>query len=67
MIADTLLIPDFTSSRHKELDRLIERGVFEYVLIRDILANTRIFNSRFVDQVKLQGTPKAYEKSRLVV
>jgi hypothetical protein len=69
MITDTQLKPqpDFTSSRQKELDSLIKRGVFEFVRNTDTPADTRIFNSRFVDQIKLKGTPKAYEKSRLVV
>ncbi len=29
--------------------------------------NVRIFNSRFVDEIKHPGTPQAYEKSRLIV
>lgn len=69
MIADTMdkPRPDFTSSRQKELDGLIKTGVFEFIKATDIPATTRIFNSRFLDQVKFEGTPKAYEKSRLVV
>jgi hypothetical protein len=69
MITDTQSKPqpDFTSSRQKELDGLIKRGVFEFVRNTDTPANARIFNSRFVDQIKLEGTSKAYEKSRLVI
>jgi hypothetical protein len=69
MITDTQSKPqpDFTSLRQKELDGLIKRGVFEFVKNTDTPANARIFNSRFVDQIKLKGTSKAYEKSRLVV
>jgi hypothetical protein len=59
--------PDFTSSRQKKLNSLIKREVFEFVRNTDTPANARIFNSRFVDQIKLKGTPKAYKKSRLVV
>jgi hypothetical protein len=59
--------PDFTSSRQKELDGLLQRGVFEFIKAADVPLNARIFNSRFVDQIKLEGTPKAYKKSRLVV
>ncbi|KAI0996581.1 hypothetical protein K3495_g11603 [Podosphaera aphanis] len=43
------------------------RGVFEFVNFSDIPPNVRIFNSRFVDQIKNAGTAKAFEKSRLVV
>jgi hypothetical protein len=69
MITDTQSKPqpDFTSLRQKELDSLIKRGVFEFVRNIDTPANARIFNSRFVDQIKLKGTLKAYEKSRLVI
>jgi len=33
----------------------------------DIPQGVRIFNSRFVDEIKNAGTDKAFEKSRLVV
>jgi hypothetical protein len=59
--------PDFATSRQEELDGLIKRGVFEFVQAKEVPNNTRIFNSRFVDKIKLEGTPKAYEKSRLVI
>ena len=57
----------FESSRQKELDGLLLRGVFEYVNIDTVPPNTRIFNNRFIDTIKLPGTPHAFEKSRLVV
>ena len=59
--------PNFEASRRKELDGLMERGVFKVVAKKDIPTGTRIFGSRFVDQVKNKGTVNAYEKSRLVV
>ena len=34
---------------------------------RDIPTGARVFGSRFVDQIKNEGTEKAFEKSRLVV
>lgn len=61
------IAPDFTSSRQKELDGLLSRGVFEFVDIKEVPENNRLFNSRLVDNVKFQGTPKAFEKSRLVI
>jgi hypothetical protein len=57
----------FTASRHKELNGLLENGVFEVVDIKDVPDGTRIFNSRFVDEIKNPGTDKAFEKSRLVI
>ena len=57
----------FTASRQKELTGLLAKGVFEIVKLSDIPAGIRLFNSRFVDEVKNKGTNKAFKKSRLVV
>ena len=65
---EDLKLPQYTASRQKEVAGLLEKGVFETVTDRnDIPAGTRIFNSRFVDEIKNLGTEKAFEKSRLVV
>ena len=57
----------FVESRQKEVLGLIEKGVFQIADHSEIPTGARIFNSRFVDEIKNQGTEKAYEKSRLVV
>src|SRR5579871_1486997 len=57
----------FTESRRKEINGLLERGVFMIVNEADIPRDIRIFNSRFVDEIRNSGTNEAYEKSRLVV
>ncbi|RAL58472.1 hypothetical protein DID88_005176 [Monilinia fructigena] len=57
----------YQESRKKELQGLMESGVFELVKKSDIPLETRIFNSRFVDEIKNEGTDKAFPKSRLVV
>ena len=67
LTADRNLSNPFGASRHKELNGLLESGVFEVVNIDDIPHGIRIFNSRFVDEIKNKGTDKAFEKSRLVV
>jgi hypothetical protein len=59
--------PSFEDSQRKELNGLLEKGVFEVVNTSDIPQGVRIFNSRFVDEIKNAGTDKAFEKSRLVV
>lgn len=59
--------PSFVESRRKEINGLLEKGVFEVMPISNIPRDIRIFNSRFVDEVKNIGTSKAFEKSRLVV
>jgi hypothetical protein len=60
-------LPPFMTSRRKELNGLLESGVFEVVNITDIPQGIRIFNSRFVNEIKNPGTTSAFEKSRLVV
>ena len=57
--------PQFAASRQKEIIGLLKMGVFQLVV--QILSGARLFNSRFVDEVKNLGTEKAFEKSRLVV
>jgi hypothetical protein len=58
-------VPDFTLSRQKEVDGLLKKGVFE--IVKQAPQGVRLFNSRFVDDIKDKDTPTAYEKSRLVV
>jgi hypothetical protein len=57
----------FAEPRRKEINGLLEKGVFEIINMSDIPKDVRIFNSRFVDEIKNKGTDKAFEKSRLVV
>ena len=65
--APTPIPAPFVESRKKEINGLFEKGCFEIVSISDVLHETRIFNSRFVDEIKNIGTVDAYEKSRLVM
>jgi hypothetical protein len=57
----------FIDSRHKEINGLLEKGVFAVVTDNNVPQGVYIFNSRFVDEIKHPGTNKAFEKSRLVV
>jgi hypothetical protein len=57
----------FQASRQLEVLGLIAKGVFEITTKSDVPGGSRIFNSRFVDEVKNKGTKKAFTKSRLVV
>lgn len=56
----------YSASRNKEFNELVERGVFTPVFKSEADGH-RIFGSHFVDHVKHECTPDAYEKSRLVV
>ncbi|KAI0995299.1 hypothetical protein K3495_g12883 [Podosphaera aphanis] len=59
--------PNFIDPRQKEINVLLEKGVFKKVNSTEIPPGTRIFRSRFVDEIKNPGTEKAIEKSRMVV
>jgi hypothetical protein len=59
--------PSYADSRQKEINGLLEKGVFQLVNIATVPQGTRIFNSRFVDHIKNKGTDQAFEKSRLVI
>ena len=68
-VADiTIYLSDsnFVQSRQKELNGLLERGVFK-VVDKIEAQGARIFGSRFVDEIRHAGTEKAFEKSRLVI
>jgi hypothetical protein len=57
----------FADSRRKEINDLLKRQVFELIIISKVFKNVRIFNSRFVDEIKHSDISQAYEKSRLVI
>jgi hypothetical protein len=63
----SLSTPTFAESRRKEITDLLEKRVFELIIIDAVLRDVRIFNSRFVDEVKHSGTPDVYEKFRLMI
>ncbi len=60
-------LPPYTLSRQKEILGLLEKGVFQVVNPKDLPVDIKVFNSRFVDEIKNASTDKAFEKSRLVV
>lgn len=67
MVKTEPVSPQFVASRQKEVSGLLEKGVFKLVNFSEIPPGARIFNSRFVDEIKNLGTDKTFEKSRLVV
>jgi hypothetical protein len=57
----------FADSRRKEINDLLKRQVFEIITISEVLKNVRIFNFRFVDEIKHSDTSQAYKKFRLMI
>ena len=58
---------NFQTFRLKKLNELFEKEIFEIINIKDLFIETRVFESRFVNQMKNEETEKAFEKSRLVI
>ena len=57
----------YTAFRQKEISKLLEKGIFKFISHAEIFSDARIFNSRFVDEMKNADTEKTYEKSRLMM
>jgi hypothetical protein len=57
----------FVESRRKKINDLLKNKVFEMIIISEVFADVRIFNSRFVDEIKHPSTSQTYEKFRLVI
>ncbi len=55
------------NSRRKEINDLLEKRVFELITINAVSQDVRIFNFRFVDEIKHSDIADVYEKSRLVI
>ena len=58
---------NFQASRLKELNGLLEKGIFEIIHIDDLSIKARVFENHFMNQVKNEGIEKAFEKSRLII
>jgi hypothetical protein len=63
----SLSISIFENSRRKEINNLLKRRVFELTIIKNVSRDVRIFNFRFVDEIKHSRTSNAYEKFRLII
>ena len=58
---------NFQTFRLKKLNKLFEKKVFEIIHIDNLFAETRVFENRFINQMKNEETEKAFEKSRFVM
>jgi hypothetical protein len=63
----SVLISIFAKSRRKEISDLLKKRVFELIIIDAVLRNVRIFNFRFVNEIKHSDIADVYEKFRLVI
>ncbi len=61
------LVSSFIASRQKKIASLLEKNVFLSINKKNVSTNIRIFNSRFVNEVKNSNTEKTFEKFRLMM
>jgi hypothetical protein len=66
-LSSSVLISIFAESRRKEINDLLEKRVFELIIIDAVFRDVRIFNFRFVDEIKHSNISDVYEKFRLVI
>jgi len=57
----------FSALRQKEVIGLLKKGIFEIIKLYDILKGVRLFNLRFINEIKNKGTNKAFKKLQLIV
>jgi hypothetical protein len=62
-----IALSQFAAFRQKEINDLVEKDVFRSISKKDVSSNVRIFNFRFVDEIKHFDIDKTFEKSRLVM
>ncbi len=54
-------------SKRKEINDLLEKRVFELITINVVLRDVRIFNFRFVNEIKHSDIADVYGKFRLMI
>ncbi len=57
----------FENSRRKEINDLLKKRVFELITIDAVLRNVRIFNFKFVNEIKHSDIADVYEKFKLMI
>ena len=57
----------YAKSRRKEINDLLNKGVFDVMTLTDVFSKIKLFNFRFVDEIKNSNISTAFEKSRLMI
>ena len=57
----------FTDLQHKEINRLLKKGIFTVIIEKDVPQGVYIFNLRFINKIKHFNTNRAFKKSRLII
>ena len=67
LIENSFHLFQFIDSKQKKISDLLKKKIFEFVNKRDVSLDIRVFNARFVNEIKNENTKKTYEKSRLII
>ncbi|OCK96815.1 uncharacterized protein K441DRAFT_550932, partial [Cenococcum geophilum 1.58] len=51
----------------KEVIGLLKKGVFKIIKLYNIPKGVKLFNLRFVNEIKNKGTDKAFKKLQLII
>ena len=60
-------LSSYTALRQKEISELLKKKKFKFINHAEVFFDARIFNFRFVNEMKNVDTEKTYEKSRLMM
>ena len=57
----------YAESRRKKINDLLNKTFFDVMILTDVFSEIKLFNFRFVDEIKNPKTSAAFEKSRLMI
>ena len=57
----------YAESRRKEINDLLNKKVFDVIILINVFSGVRLFNFCFVDEIKNPDISAAFEKSRLII
>lgn len=54
-------------SKQEDIAKLLKKNIVKIVIPEEVLSNTQVFNSCFVNEIKDRCIDKAYGKNQLVI
>ena len=57
----------FVVSKQKKIDEVLKKKFFKFINISEIFQNIKIFNARFVNEIKNKNTEKIFKKSQFMM
>ena len=57
----------YAESKRKKINELLNKRIFDVLILIEVFSKIRLFNFRFVDEIKNPNISAAFEKSRLMI